>query len=224
MQTPPPSITEAEVGKKIIYMHDTLNMGFRRISKALESEGILGYGKDRVNRMYWKHRVSAEDNANVKDNNDGLVMLAKTEGEAGRKRELARAKNEKKRRIAILTLEEIDELLESRQQIYRQKSVLLRVAKRVLPVMNPVIWLRLTDYCEENGSGLAEALRDALGPQVDFEQARTEDLQEGYKYYFDVHLAQCIENWLSEKEEDRLKKTVDSTNGRQYEIFTIERP
>ena len=50
-------ISEKELAERIIYMHDTLGLGFRRIAGELTSEGI-SISKDKVFRLYHKYKKS----------------------------------------------------------------------------------------------------------------------------------------------------------------------
>jgi hypothetical protein len=113
---------------KSFFLHDVLGLGFRRIAGKLASEGIK-ISKDQANRLYHKYKTQ---NADVEEDTE-LKQLREAETKAQKRLRLLRQKEERRKCIAILAVEEVDAKFKHRQKLFENKKSLLRFAKNVLP-------------------------------------------------------------------------------------------
>lgn len=210
-------ITEAELGKLIVHMHDNLGMGFRKISKAPKTRGIHNVGEDRANRLYWEYKALGNGDAEEKD--DELIRLSKMEKDVVKMVETAKSKKEKKWRIKTMLIQEAEASFERRREIFLYKNAVHDFAQLVIKLENPALWLRLEEECEEANIDLADALQDALGSQVDYEQGRLESSEGEGEYFLDEYLCSCIESWLLEQK----RKWFEKMNA-EDEFVTIQIP
>jgi len=215
-------MTEAELGRLVVDMHDASKMGFRRISKALKDRGILNVEKDKANRLYWKYRALG-DIAVLES--EELIELDKIEKEVEKRAEVAKKRNEKQLRIARFLVQEANESFEQRKEFFESKDALLKFAQKILPVINTTLWLRLEEFCSVNKFELADALTEALGSQIDYEKARMESYEEE-EYLLDEHLCSCVADWLSEKETEEFERkhvkiVIETNENREYEYFSL---
>jgi len=191
MESQPKHISERDLAERIIYLHDVEGLGFRKIARKLTPEGIK-MSKDKAHRLYGKY-VAAEINTDSEVTDEELNHLDQTEKEVTRSVKLARVKNEKRRRIAGLIVQEAEASLELRIKLFQDKAALLGFAEKVLPVVSPTIWLQLRDYCAMENISIADSLHHAIGSQAAYEEARMDYKREERDYLLDEHL--CIRLW-----------------------------
>lgn len=194
-------ISEEALAEKIVYYHDVLGYGFRRITDKLLEEYGIEIGKDTVFRRY--HKYKKTETVAFAERDEELAELDELEREAQKKAETARKKEERRRRIAALLVQEADASFERRQELFQNKKALLEFSEKVLLVINPTLWLRLNKFCETKKLDLADTIHEASGSQIDFEEARMQALKEDDDYFLDEYLCFCLDDWLSEKEKQQ---------------------
>lgn len=216
-----PDISEEEVAAKIIYQHDNLGKGFRRISKFLSFQGIR-LSKDQVFRIYHRFKDPQEtrlDEQIVDEELESLIQRAEIE----KKRvKLARAKEEKRRQIAVLWVQEADLSLEKRTKLFRSKLALLDFAKKVMPVLHPSIWIQIVDYCRSENMQLVDVLKEALGSQADYEEVREEYRRQGEYYRLNQHLRLWFEEWLLQRTDEESEEEVQDLAKEEVHIEIVD--
>jgi hypothetical protein len=211
-------ISERELADKIIYMHDVLGLGFRRIATE------LGISKDRAFRLYHKYKPAQKVNTEQEISGRETKLLDQNIKKREQNVHLAKIKHEKRKQIAILMIQEAEVSFERRRELFENKKALLDFAEKVLPVINPPLWLRLEEVCDIIRIGLDDALQDAIGSQIEFEEMRMESLNEDDKYLFDEHLALRLEDWLLEQEEEIVEVSVMIEGDKGEELFKMQIP
>lgn len=214
-------ISERELAEKIIFLHDYLRLGFRKIAEKLTSRGFK-MSKDKAHRLYHEYRTHSVD----VEEDEELKQLKEAEMEGQKRLRLLRQKEERRKCIAILAVEEVDAKFERRQELFEDKEALLRFARTVLPVINPALWLRLTNFCNIEEVDLAEAILDAVGSQADYEEVRMERKKENRNYLFDEHLCLYIEDWLLQQQGEELDEEAGDSVDEEpnITIHVVEAP
>jgi len=114
-------LSEAEIAERVIFEHEDNGKGFRKISKWFSEQG-LEISKDRVFRIYHKYRKDSESDNDELIFDAELDLLTKKLEEKKNDTTLNRAKKEKKRQIASLTVQDLDLNLEKRTKLFRNKQ------------------------------------------------------------------------------------------------------
>lgn len=189
--------SERELAGKIIYQHDVLGMGFRRLSKKLVNEGWK-INKDRANRLYNKYKVSVLGDA--LDDKD-LKHLKLAEARQRQRFEVQKEKDEIRRRLTILFVEKSTMSFEQRKRLFTDQEKLLRFARRVMPVTDPALWDAFSDFCQERGYKLAIAVAIALGNQQDYEaQSTLLNGERRFDLYLATEIKKCLADWRTREQ------------------------
>jgi hypothetical protein len=207
-------------------MHDDLGKGFRRVAKELTNQGWK-VNKDSANRLYSKYMTSTS--ADVVDNKD-LKHMKLAETKQRQRFEVQKEKEEIRRRLTILFVEKSTMTFEQRKKLFRDQDKLLRFAKRVMPIVDPMLWDEFVQFCEERGYDLANAVAIASGDQLDYETQPSS--YSGAKKRFDLYLQEeiraCLVDWRREEQKDydnsQDGESEPLTVGEETEIVTIELP
>lgn len=192
-------MSERELAERIIYLHDIVGLGFRKIVKKLRSEGIE-ISKDKAFRLYHKYKPVQANTEEIVDKEIEFFNQEIQKREQNVK--LAQTKDEKRRRIAALIVEEKMTSFEKRKQLFSDADELLKFAEIVMPIVDPMLWDEFKEFCEEQGYALANAVVTAIGKQRYFEDQLAEGASE--KQSLDQYLREQIEESLDAwKEEDK---------------------
>jgi hypothetical protein len=211
-----PGISERELADKIIYLHDVLGLGFRRIAKE------LGISKDMAFRVYHKYKPAQKVNTEQEIADKETKLLDQDIKEREQNVHRAKIKHEKRKQIAILTVQEAEVSLEHRRELFEDKVALLEFAQNVLPHINPALWLQLVDFCSKKNIDLENGIHEAIGLQSDYEEIRKDAQRENRAYFLDEYLQMQIEEWLSQQQNEELEKeTEDSGNNTQNVIVQV---
>lgn len=210
MEDGAPEISERELAEKITFLHINMGLGFRKVAKELASEGIQ-VSKDKAHRLYHKYTATQKINTEQELTDEETELLDQNIRERERTVKLAKTKDEKRRRFATLIVLEYDASFERRRELFQNKAALLDFTKKVMPITNPALWLRLTNSCALEKIDLAEVIQDAIGNQADYEEVRMEYKKERRDYLLDEYLCLCIEDWfLQHQEEEDEEENEDS--------------
>ena len=196
-------ISDRELVDRIIFLHEDMGLGFRRVAKELTSQGFT-MGKDKAYRSYLKHRPHMDDSS---EDDEELENLKELEKEAQKRLRLATEKEEIRKRIASLIVEEARTSYEKRREIFTDENALLDFAEKTMSVIDPQLWEDFTEFSEEQGYDLADAVAIALGSQRDFE----EQLPEG-EQRLDHYLSGRIRESLDSLEEEIDEEVNSETN------------
>jgi len=162
-------ISQQELIIKILHMHDDMGMGFRKVSRELTSQGYK-FNKDSVNRLYNKYKLNPPGNPGE---DKELTQLKQAETRQLERLGLRKEKAEIRKRRNALFVEERTMSFEQRKQLFINQEKLLRFAKRVMPIVDPMLWDEFSEFCWERDYDLANATAIALGSMKDFESQPT---------------------------------------------------
>ena len=217
-------LSEKELAQEIIRLHDT-GLGCRRISRKLEAMGIRA-NKDKVNRMFSKYKRSDTE---IED--EELRLLRQSETEIREHIRLEREKEEVRKRLADLFVEEATMTFAQRKKLFEDQNCLLKFGQRTVAVTDPGLWTAFLDYCLDE-EDLAEGLSEALGHQKSFEalSAQNPEAKMRLDSYLRERMRQCIASWETvdeeecEKEETEPKATAAKKEGCVTIIFPAPDP
>jgi hypothetical protein len=218
-------LPERDLAIKIIHMHDNLSLGYRRIAKELGKQGFK-VNKDSVNRLYRKFKETDDK----KQEENALTLIRKAENRARQRVETKKEKERIRIQLTVLFVEEHTMTFEQREKLFTDLETLLRFAKRIMPVVDPMLWTEFVEYCQESCDDLAYALAFAIGHQRDYERPA---MYSGEKQRFDLYLQDRMRAWLAAGEKQELSEnTGDSETDEpestmeesETEICTIELP
>jgi len=198
----PSKPSEKDLFDKIAFRHDVLKEGFRKLSSELRSEGI-DINKDKAFRIYRKYSDSSKAEE-ITD--DELKLLIHDEKDREGQVSLAKAKREKRERIASLLIQKAELDLNYRIRIFQNDKMLFDFSKSVLPVQKPGLWLEFTAFCAAKKIRPAKILREVLGDQVTYEETRYELAKEGRIYFLDKYLDLRLSDWLLSQRPEEAKE------------------
>ncbi len=178
-------------------MHNVLGLGFRRVAKELTSQGFK-ISKDKAHRLY--HKYKAYEGVEVED--EELREMKTEEMEARGRLELAREKEEIRKRIEALIVEETMTSYEKRKELFTKEDELLEFVEKVMPVVAPQVWSDFKEFCEEQGFDLANALATALGPQRYFEEQLADYEEQRLDQYLSEQIEESLTAWKKDEEEE----------------------
>lgn len=201
MENEASSISERELAEKIRFLKNQ-GLGYRRIGKQLE------ISKDRAFRLDHKYKTAQKIDTEQEITDQELAKLGELEKDAWMKTEIARKKRQKRWNIASLLVQQLDADFQARQQLFKDKKKLLAFAKKTIPEINPTLWLLLNEFCEAEKIDVADALKNAVGPQTDYEDVRMQAIEDDDEYYLDEYFCDCLKEWLLEKQKVQLEKDI----------------
>jgi len=210
--------SEQELAKKIIHLHDDLGLGFRKTVRKLASEGIH-INKDKAHRLYKKYKAFETTNL-IED--EELKQLKKEEHEAQEQLRLTKSKEETRRNIAALLVEEAMASFDRRWELFTNEEELLKFAEVIMPVAGPLVWIEFTEYCDEQGYDIANAVAIALGEQKYYEEHVKTDEKKSLDLYLAEQLKQALQAWKRKEEqcEQQTEKSEEETKEQISEGYT----
>jgi hypothetical protein len=212
-----------ELAQKIAELHE-VGLGFRRIAKELSNQGYR-LNKDRCYRIF---NTYAKESCIDKSEDKELSHLKLMETKGRRRFEVQREKEEVRRRLTTLYIESNVLTFEKRRRLFNDRVKLLRFAKRVMPVVDSMLWSDFSEFCEVRDYDLADAVAKSLGDQRDYE------LQSTYSSMkkFDAYLCEKISGYLAclreqerrRREETEVNDQESALGEREMEVVTIWLP
>lgn len=208
---------EKELARKIRFLK-MQGLGYRRIGNR------LGITKDKAFRLDHKYNTPQEVNMEREIRDEEIAQLDELEAEIERKVRTARERRERRRRVADLLIQEADADFQVREHLFENKKDLLAFGEKVLPVVNPPLWVRLKKVCAIMEINFEDALEEAIGPQAIYEQARMKSLGKEDAYLLDQYLCDCLESWLAEQEKEISNLIVTFEGKTRLKRLTIQVP
>lgn len=203
--------SEKQIIELIVHLRETTRMGYRKISKELKERGYDNWSKDKIRSRYLLHIASQKVSVDEMVDRE-LRSLRRKEAEMMRKVKLAEQKLVARKRIANLTVEEVMQNFEKREQLFNDEDKLLEFVEKTLPAIAPMLWYTFKEYCANEGFDLANAVFVAAGKQEDFEK----QLETGEKLnlgeYLERQLRLSLDSWQQEAEEES-EELIDETPG-----------
>jgi hypothetical protein len=191
-------ISEKELADKIVHMHDNLGFGYRKIAGELRKQGCKA-NKDSVNRLYQKFKENSGGSEQSEEK--GLMLLRATEARARQRVEVQREKTILRQQLVAAFVEERTMTFEQRRRLFTDQEKLLKFAKKVMPIVDPMLWDEFSEFCQVRGYDLANAVAIALENQRDYETQLAYSLKK-----FDAYLRGKLSaylTWLLEQEKRR---------------------
>jgi hypothetical protein len=208
-------------------------MGFRRISGELVARGYPEMSKDTIRKFYLE---GTNQKIPVREiENEELKPLRQEEKDAEEKARLTKEKQRIRERIVEHKVDEMMYSFYKRRGIFASPEDTLDFAEEVMPVIDPMLWERFKEFCEEYGRDLAYATSDAVGEQRDYEERG--DCRLGS--YLKEQIKQSLNAWEEEEEneaptdsaladrsgdesEDKRSFVPPPTNAVNYEYIPLE--
>lgn len=206
---------QEEIAKKIIHLHDSSHLGFRRISKQLLSEGIH-LNKDAINKVYNSYITKNTQKMEPKKSIiDELAHLKLTEQKQLQilqaKKEIIEVKN----RLALIYLEKKTLTYSERQIIFDDPDKMFNLCQKIMPVIDPVTWADFNKFCLDEAHDPLNMLSIALGSQEDYEQYSQQYYSS--KQRFDLYIKQKIKERLNEWKEEKNSYNNYEQNEQQHQ-------
>ena len=215
-------LSERELAEKIVQLHDEMGLGFRKVARKFGSEGVE-ISKDKAHRLYRKYRAPSKTNLEQEIMDEELKLLVEEEEETEKKIKLEQLKDEKRRRIALLLVQEAEASFKVRKGLFEHKAKLLCFSEKVLPVVNPALWLRLTNFCSQEKIDLVDAIQKAIGSQADYEEIRADYKKTGIDRFLDEHLCLYLRDSLERQQDEQVEEdNVDEESDERDVTVTTE--
>ena len=225
METQVSDLSEQQIAQRIIHLHENLGLGFRRIAKKLSAEDIP-LSKDRAHRLYRKYRSPLPAEAEEASTDKELEALKRQERRAARKAKLAKEKFELRKRIADFKVKEAMYSSKTRTELFSDEKKLLKFLEKIMPVVDPSLWIAFKTYCATQGYNLANAAAIAIGEATDYDAHLTTSANQTQKLhsYFQERLRESLETWKQEEEtKETSPEQTQTASSPTYEYVTIER-
>jgi hypothetical protein len=184
----------------IVHLHST-GMGYRKMGKELERRGFPRLGKDTLRRLHLQS-VPKDLSAQIEDNE--VRRLKRLEKEKAEKSRLAKEKLAIRTRIKDLEIEEIALQFGKRKQIFTDENAALRFMRKVMPIIDALLWDQFLAFSRERNYRLSNAVLCAIGQIEDFEEVLRTAGKEVGKY-----LAERLRSSMNSWKED-LRKTEEA--------------
>jgi hypothetical protein len=206
-------MSQQELARKIVHLHDVLGMGFRRVAKELTTQGCT-VNKDSANRLYNEYKTGTS--VEVMDNKD-LRHLKLAEARQRQRFEVQKEIEVIRHELTVLFVENNTLTFEQRKNLFTDENKLFRFTRKVLCVLDPMLWEEFTGFCVERGYDTANAVAIALGNQKDYEtQLNYSDARQRFDLYLQEAIRTCLANWKKEEEEG-----YDNSQDAEPEPLTI---